>query len=139
MGVYTAITGSIDINPPIPLSTLQAESPYLAAKHNPGTRASVFVSVDLVFALEHDAALGEQVAVAIVPAFPAARKIGNPAEEINAIIDAYGRDREFAGELDLETEYSDTCRISLREGRAVWSEWEMGEDESDDDDWSDED
>jgi hypothetical protein len=113
-------TGQIDIQPPIPTSQIPADSIHLPGKKHP--------MADISFKIDHNPVTGQRLAVALVPAVDYDADLGNPAAEIQAIIDAHGTGRVFAGGLDivdLEDEEHATSQITVNDGRAVWSDWQV--------------
>ncbi|WP_157254841.1 DUF6205 family protein [Nonomuraea typhae] len=123
MSADSFIDGQIDIEPPIPLSDIPANSPHLASNHHGFYALNPLVEV--VFELDTDPDTGQRAAIALVPAVTYGRKLGNPAAEIQDIIDAHGSGRIFSGELDVETVGGgrpDYCRVIIRDGRAVWDD-----------------
>lgn len=116
MGYETVVSGSIDIEPPIPWGELRKRKWPV---DEPDAK-DIYLKLDETKVDAEDGVMVLRKAVAIVPAFYCAYKAHKLFAHVQEVIDAFGKGRSFSGYLECHGETpGDLWRVYVRNGAAV--------------------
>lgn len=118
MGSTTRIEGEIRIDPPIPWAELQS-SEFLAVKDDWGYGNDLKFHVEETEVETDEGTLIRRSAVAVVEGGDERRGY-HVVEELQRIVDTFGKGRTFTGRLDLSChDFMTQSRVKVVGGRAV--------------------